>query len=238
MRGASERPDLALYVRALGVYARNLGVLFPPLVAAALGLGLTFAGNWAFAAIGGALFGIVALIIAIVEGYGFALAVIFADDAWRHGRANLRAAWENAARRAGDILLTIVGFLFIMYVAGLVGALIAIPYFGLLVQLLALWAFIYAIPAAAIGGVPAGGAFSVSLQSAKRHPIATALLAVVSLVVYYGLSVWGFNALAPYLSGNLAAFTVTQLLLTAIALGYIALVAAKQYADFAFRPYW
>jgi len=31
---------------------------------------------------------------------------------------------------------------------------------------------------------------------------------------------------------------IATALLTAIALGYIALVVAKQYSDLAFRPYW
>jgi hypothetical protein len=237
IRRSPELPDFAMYVRALAVYARNLGVLLPPLVAAAVGVGLDYLGSWLFAAIGGALMGIIQLAVFIILGYGFALAVIFADDAWRHGRGSLRSAWDGAARRAGDILLTIVGFLFLIYVAGLIGDLIPVPYFSYVLKAVALWAFIYAIPAAAIGGVPSGGSFSVSLQSAKRHPAATALLVVVSYLVWIGLTDKGFAAIAIYLH-SFGAYYVAQLLLQAIALGYIALVVAKQYADFAFRPYW
>jgi hypothetical protein len=175
------------------------------------------------------------LIARIIEGYAFAIAVIFADDAWRHGRASLTSAWQQARRKAGDIIITVIGFLFLMYVAGLIGNIVgAIGYYVL--SLLALWAFIYAIPATAIGGIPAGGAFSVSLQTARRHPLATALIAIVSLLVWRGLTFYAFNSLAPYM--NIAGYYAAQALLTAIALGYIALVLTRQYTDFAFRSYW
>lgn len=225
--------DWKLYFEALPLYARNLGVLLYPLIGAGIGLGLTYLEGPLFNPIGGAGDPIIAFIIQMIYGFAFGLAVIFADDAWRHGRGNLRSAWEQGRRRAGNILITVLGFYFLLYVAGLVGG-FAGPWGSLALTVVAVWAFIYAIAAAAIGGVPAGAAFSASLQTARRHPLATAILAIVSYVVYRGLTDFALQAIGAYMG---AGFDVAQVLLTAIALGYIALIIARQYADLAFR-FW
>jgi cation transport ATPase len=233
MRLGGQRLDLALYFQALPVYARNLGVLLPPLIAAGIGVGLRYASGPLFAGVGGAGYPIIAFIIQILYGYAFAVSVIFADDAWRHGRGNLRSAWDQASRKAGNILISVIGFYFLIYVAGLVGG-IGGPILSEALSALAVWAFIYSIPAAAIGGVPSGAAFSASLQAARRHPLATAILVIVSLIVWYGLAIYAPASIGPYVS---AGYDVAVVLLTAIALGYIALIVARQYADFAFR-FW
>lgn len=233
MRSPVSGLDWKLYFEALPLYARNLGVLLYPLIAAAIGLGLTYVEGPLFNPIGGAGDPIIGFIIQIIYGYGFALAVIFADDAWRHGRASLGAAWNQARSKAGNIILAIIGFYFLVYVAGLVGN-IGGPYLALALTVLAVWAFIYAIPAAAIGGIPGGAAFSASLQSARRHPLATAILAIVAYVVYVGLTQYALGAIGGYMG---IGYDAAQVLLTAIALGYIALIIARQYADLAFR-FW
>ena len=225
--------DWKLYVEALPVYARNLGVLLYPLIAAIIGLGIGYLGAWLSAPMGYAILGIFTYIALVIEGYGFALAVIFADDAWRHNRGNLRAAWEQGRRRAGDIFIAIIGFFFLVYVAGLIGN-IGGPYIALALTVVAVWAFIYSIPAAAIGGIPAGGAFSASLQSARRHPVATAVLTIVSYGVWIGLTRYALDAIGGYMG---VGYDAAQVLLSAIALGYIALIVARQYAALAFR-FW
>lgn len=233
MRG--QRVDAALYGQAFAVYARNVGVLLPPLVAAAVALGLEYAQGPLFAPIGGAGDPLIAYLIYLLYGFAFAMSVIFADDAWRHGRASLVSAWNEARRKAGSILIAVIGFLFLLWVAQMIGGFIGGPILGLALGALALWAFIYSIPAAAIGGVPGGAAFSASLQAAKRQPLATAVLVVVSIVVWFGLSVYALAHAGPFLG---AGYDVARLLLTSIAIGYIALVVARQYGDLAFRPYW
>lgn len=235
MRPGGTRLDAAMYAQALPVYARNLGVLLPPLVAAVIGVGLDYLSGPLFAAVGGAGASLFTFITLLIEGFAFAVAIIFADDAWRHGRANLGTAWAQARRRAGDIIISVMGFLFLTYVAGLIGGILG-PIFSYVLTAVAVWAFIYAIAAAAIGGVPAGGAFSVSLQTARRYPLATAVLAIVSVVVWIGLTEYALRAVTPYLS--LPAYYAAQVLFAAIALGYIALVLAKQYADLGIRGYW
>lgn len=233
MRRSGGQLDWKLYFEALPLYARNLGVLLYPLLAAGIGLGLTYIEGPLFNPIGGAGDPIINFIIQVVYGFGFALAVIFADDAWRHGRGNLRATWDQGRKRAGDIFLAIIGFYFLIYVAGLIGSMGG-GYVALVLTVLAVWAFIYAIPAAAIGGIPAGGAFSASLQSARRHPLATAILAIVSYGVWVALTRYALAAIGGYLG---AGYDAAQVLLTAVALGYIALIIARQYADLAFR-FW
>jgi hypothetical protein len=233
MRRSGQTPGWKFYFEAVPLYARNLGVIFFPLVAAAIGVGLTYVEGPLLNPIGGAGGGLIGFIMQVVYGFAFGVAVIFADDAWRHGRANLRAAWETARRKAGDILLAVIGFLFLTFVAGMIGGVLG-PFGSLALTVVTVWAFIYAIPAAAIGGMPAGAVFSASLQAARRHPIATAVLAVVSYGVWIGLTQYALAAVGAYLG---AGYDVAQLLLTAVALGYIALIVTRQYADFAFR-FW
>lgn len=225
--------DWKLYFEALPLYARNLGVLLYPLIAAGIGLGINYLGQWLSAPMGFAIMGIFTYIALVIEGYGCALAIIFADDAWRHGHGNLRNAWDQGKRRAGDIFLAIIGFYFLIYVAGMIGG-IGGPILSLALTVVAVWAFIYSIPAAAIGGIPAGGAFSASLQAARRHPLATAVLAIVSYGVWIGLTRYALGAIGGYLG---VGYDAASVLLAAIALGYIALILARQYADLAFR-FW
>lgn len=226
--------DLSMYVRALPLFARNLGVLLPPLIVALLAVGLNYFGGWFFAASGGAGVPLVGFLEMVLYGFAFGVSVIFADDAWRHGRAHLAAAWENARRKAGNIFIAVIGFLFVVWIARLIGGMVLGNVASLALGALAVWAFIYTIPAAAIGGTPGSAALSASLQGAKREPAATAILVIVSLVVWVGVTVYGADALPFYGIG----YDIAAALLKAIALGYIALVVARQYSDLAFRPYW
>jgi hypothetical protein len=230
----TERIDFAMYLQAIPLYGRNLGVLLAPLAAALIGLGLAYAAGPLFAPINGAGDPIVGFISQLIYGFAFAISLIFADDAWRHGRAHFVSAWESAKRKAGSILMAVLGFYFLIYVAQMIGA-IAGPIVAMALGALAVWAFLYAIPAAALGGVPGGAAFSTSLQAARRHPIATALLTIVSLLVYYYVGLVLPLEIGPFLG---AGFDAARVLLTAVALGYVALIVSKQYSDFAFRPFW
>jgi hypothetical protein len=223
-----------MYVRALPLFARNLGVLFPPLVAALIALGLNYFGGWFFAASGGAGAPLIGFVVMVLYGFAFGISVIFADDAWRHERAHLVPAWENARRKAGNIFIAVIGFLFLVWIARTIGGMILGNVASLALGALAVWAFIYTIPAGAIGGTPGSAALSASLQGAKREPAATAVLVIVSLVVWAGLTVYATEYLPFYGIG----YDIAAALLKAIALGYIALVVARQYSDLAFRPYW
>ncbi|MFN2448465.1 MAG: hypothetical protein ABR508_01555 [Candidatus Baltobacteraceae bacterium] len=230
-----ERLDLLSYVRAVPVLGRNMGVVAAPLAGMLIVIALAWLNHPLFDQVGGAGDPITGLLANLAQGFAFGIAVIFADDAWRHGRGHLSSSWDGARSRAANILIASLGFFFLLYVAGMIGAILPVPYLALALQAIAVWAFIYAIPAAAIGGIPGGAVFSQSLQTARRNPVATALLVIVCAIVYIGLTGYALAALAG--SMNWAARDAAQLVLGALALGYIAVVIAKQYADFAFRPY-
>lgn len=236
MRRAPDKPDFAVYAQAFAVYGRNLAVLVPIFVGMIAVIALDYIGQWLFSPIGGAGAPLTGLIGNLILGFAFGVSVIFADDAWRHGRANLASAWVTGRQRAGNIVLTVLGFGFLLYVANIIGGVLPVPYLSLVLQLLALWAFIYSVPAAAIGGIPVGGTFSVSLQTAKANPLATILLLIVSAIVYVGITTYALGAVAWYLPNY--GFEAAKFLLTSLALGYIATVMAKVYADLRFRPYW
>jgi hypothetical protein len=223
-----------MYVQALPLYARNLGVLFPPLVAALINIGLVHFSGWFFAATGGVGASLVVPLIMVLYGFAFGTSLIFADDAWRHGRGSLPSAWSDTRRKAGNILIAVIGFLFLTWIARYIGSMSGSSYVALALDALALWAFIYAIPAAAIGGTPGGASLSASLQAARRQPLATAVLVIICFIVWKGLQYYAILWLPFSEIGN----EIAGALLTATALGYIALVVAKQYSDLAFRPYW
>ena len=228
------RIDLTFYLTALPLYARNVGVLAFPLAAALIGLGLQYLSGPLFAPVAGAGDPVIQFIINVIYGFALALAIIFAGDAWRHGRGNLSAAWSEGRRKAGQIFVAVIGFLFLTYIAQAIGGLGG-AYLSAALGALALWAFIYAVPAASIGGVPGGAAFSASLQAARRSPIATAILTIVCLAVYYYVGMVLPERIAPYLG---AGYDIARVLLSAFASGYVALIVSRQYNDLAFRPFW
>ncbi|MBV9269883.1 MAG: hypothetical protein JO165_02235 [Candidatus Eremiobacteraeota bacterium] len=232
--------DLSLYFRALPVYARNLGVALPPLVAALIMLLLTYISGPLFSGVGGlgaSLLSPTGIIGTLLTGFALGTAIIFADDAWRHGRARIQLAWDDARRKAGNILLTALGFYFIIYVAQLVGSLLPIPFLPQACQAVALFFLIYSLPSASIGGTPAQLAFSTSIRAARSYPIQTLILTIIFYVFVFWLADYLTQLVLPYVSyyGALAC----RVLFVGILQGYVALVLAKQYSDFTFRgPYW
>ncbi|MDQ2663848.1 MAG: hypothetical protein M3Y18_07440 [Candidatus Eremiobacteraeota bacterium] len=227
--------DAGMYVAALGLYAKNLAVALPPLVAAIVAYLLTFLSGPITDPVGGAGGGIFGLISQLLFGFAFGVSVIFADGAWRHSRANVRSAWDEGRRKAGNIVLASLGFFFLIYVAQMVGGLLQLGWMGSsLLGALAVFGLIYTLPAASIGGVPAVASLNRSVQMARARPLSTAVLAVVSLFVYYYVGIILPDVIAPYGPAN----AIAHILLPAAAIGYVALVAAKAYADLAFSAYW
>ena len=226
--------DISLYFKALPLYARNLGVAIPPLAAAIIKIGLGYLSGPVTDPLGGAGAGIFGLIAQLVLGFSLGISLIFADDAWRHGRASLSSAWSEGRRKVGTILLATLGFFFLTYVAELIGGLFGSIGSAVLAAIAAFF-FIYAFPAAAIGGAYGPDVFSISLRLARSRPLPTAILTIVSLFVYFYVGFILPVILGPYVGG--AGYIVLQLLLPALAIGYVALVVAKQYGDFSFGRY-
>jgi hypothetical protein len=228
--------DLSVYVKALPLLVRNPAIIVVPVLMAVIGvlLQLTLLPYYGGAA--GSLTGQLASFITfLLELFGLGAACIIADDAWRHGRASFEKGWAEARNRGGDILFAALGFTLLLAVAQYAGMLLG-PLALILIVLVVVFV-LFAIPAAAIGGVPGGAAIQVSIDHVRGAPLPAVIAAIVT-VALLGLGV-------PFLSVNLAraipllhASLILNLLVGAlvqgIAVSYIALILTKTYTDAAF----
>ncbi len=233
--------DLTAYGKALLLLVRNPSLVLAPLAAGVvtvvIGL-LTPGGGGLF---GGLNAGLMQFVSFLLDAFGLSVALIQADTAWRRGRAPLDAAWREAGRKAGDILLAAVGFNFVIFLAMLLGG-----YLGfagtIALGIVALFFFIYALPAAAIGGIPGGAALQVALERARAGPIPTAVAVVVCIAAYLAVPYFVGTALLPVVLslGNYVpvAAQLVAILAQAIAAAYVALVLSKAYNDIAYRGYF
>jgi len=236
VRRSSPQVDLLAYLRAFVLLARNPQIALAPLAAALAELLLEklvpTEGSGMIGALNGGLMG---LIIQLVDFYALAVALIVAEAVWRRGRAPFDAAWEEARSKAGAILFAAIGFGFVLYVAGLVGG-IAGGLGSIALTLVATFFFIYALPAAAIGGIPGSGALQISLERARSRPLATGLVTALCIVAFVFAPSLILAAIGPALMQFDSPYTGTVLsLVTAVAkaliAGYVALVLAKTYDD-------
>lgn len=228
--------DFGAYLRAFGLYARNPWLLVAPLLAGLAGALLTMVFSQPSPGpLGGLTAGLTGLFVQLLDAFGLAVSLVVADTAWRRGRAPFGDAWEEARRKAGDILMAAIGYTFIVYVAGLVGSFVG-NYGALALTAVAAFFFIYTIPAAAIGGIPGGAALQVSIERVQRSYANTFVLGIV-FVAFTALFpvIWQYAALGlASLSDLFASNAVVQIVGTtikAIGLGYLALVMAKAYND-------
>jgi hypothetical protein len=225
--------DLLMYVRALGLLVRNPSIIVVPLLMGVVGV---FVGQIGGGSGGGIIGGITQLLVILLNMFAFGAACIIADTAWRRGHASFDDGWNEARRKGGEILTAAMGFTFVLYLAQFAGTLV-----GALANILlavALYFLIYTIPAAAIGGVPGGAALQISIERARYHPLPTIVVAVVSVAAYLLGSL-----LMPYFAPLLAQSSFASFnlvialfgaLIQAIAVGYIALIVTKTYADISF----
>lgn len=234
--------DAGAYFRAIPLYLRNPQIALAPFVTALIGtliLMVLSPGSGSFGALGG---GIGSLIVSLLDGFGLGVAVIMGDAAWRHGRSSFESAWEEGRRKLGDILFAALGYNFVLWIAGIVGGLLG-QVAGLALTAVAAYFFIYAIPAAAIGGIPGGAALSVSLERVKRSYLNTLLL-VIAYVVVYALVPTFWGVVATPLVQNVTFINpsiLSEIVLTVvkgICAGYVALVMAKAYSNVSFGRFW
>jgi hypothetical protein len=231
------RVDLSAYARAVPLLLRNPQIALAPLLAAVAQILIVMlvpadAGS---SFLGVANYSLSGLLAQLIAGFGFGVALIVAEMAWRRGRAPFDDAWEDAQRKTGGILLATIGLGFIVYVAGLVGSIV--PGFGsIFLVLIAYFFFIYTIPAAAIGGFPGGAALQASLETARRAPLATLPVTALYVFSFAYAPTLIVEALQPLLLGSsiFASGVVSSLVVAAIkaiVTGYVALVLAKTYDD-------
>lgn len=235
MKPSRERLDLSVYVRAFAVFARNPTVIVLPLLAGVIGVLVAQVSD----VTGGSfLNSITSFLVLLVELFALGVAIIIGDAGWRRGSASFDEAWQDARNKGRDILFAAFGFTFVFSIAQYTTTLIGS--FGIILMALAVYALIYTIAAASIGGIPGGAAISVSIERVKSGPMAAALLTVVTLVLlfYIGqfIDIWivGYTGIDSPLIARMIGAAVNSILT-----GYVAIVMAKVYSDVSFTmPRW
>jgi hypothetical protein len=219
-----QRVDFAIYLRALEVYFKNPIIALAPLAAGLLNILLL-----RFSAFGGGLVGLLTLLI---ELFALGVALIAADFAWRYKNARFGQAWYEAKRKVSDILLASLGVAFVIYLPEFLSGFLG-P-FVMILQAIAFMFIIYAIPAAAMGGVPGGAALQASVDRMQANPGSTLVLFIVCYAAYNAAplidsSIYGL--LSPYITARNAVpvASVISACTHALALGYIASALAKVY---------
>lgn len=236
-----------MYVGALGLLVRNPAILLGPFAASLLqGVLSLMAGTMASGGgpIGTVNASLTQLIAQLLNSVGLAIAIIAGDFAWRRGRTNLDETWSDARRKLPDILMAALGFNFIVWVASYAGSFILGGIGALVLGAIALFFFIYTMPAAAIGGIPGGAALQVSLERARANPAPTFIVFAIYIVTFFILAGVATNYLFLWLvtlgvpmSNAVTALAVA--VVQAILGGYVALVLAKTYADISYgRRYY
>jgi len=229
--------DLTVYAKAVPLLLRNLAIVVVPLLMAVVGVLLQllvvgYGGGGAGVLAGG----LASFIQIMLELFGLGAACIIADDAWRHRRASFENGWAEARRRGGDILYAALGFTLLLFVAQYAGSLLG-P-LSIVLTVVVIVFLIWAIPAAAVGGVPGGAAIQASIDRVRG----AALSAVIAAIVTVAVLVIGVPLLSRYAGGWLlplaGASIIPELLLNALlqglAVAYIALILTKTYTDAAF----
>lgn len=225
-----ENVNLSIYGRGLAVLAKNPVIVVFPLLAALLEMAMQWIRGPLFDPLGGNDFGFFSLLVNLIDGFAFSLAIIAAETGWRGRKATFSATMDEGGRKAPNILLATIGFFFVLFAAGLIASYLPIPFLGLALTAAAAFFLIYVFPAAAIGGIPGFAAISASIERVRANYLGAAVLAIVAIVLfYYVVGVLGIYASLPL--GLYAPYGI--LLLKAIVLSYLAVVFARQYDEVA-----
>lgn len=187
--------------------------------------------------LGGFGTGILQMAVQIVYLFSFGAAIVQANNIERGHRAGFDDAWEETRKKAGGIILAAIGFQFVAFVGQYIGQIFSIDAIGIVLQLVAYFFLIYTIPAAAIGGLPAGLALSGSIRAVRNNPLAAAVLAIAFVVLWVLLPNY-LLALCANAFG--AGFTpliqdLSLAIYRAIVLAYLAFPFAVTYDDIAFK---
>lgn len=236
MRPSRERPDLLVYLRAFGVFARNPTVIVLPLLAGLIGVLVSQVSDVAG---GGLIASLTTFLLLLIQLFALGVSIIIGDAGWRRGRASFDEAWQDARNKGRDILFAAFGFTFVLSIAQYAGQLVP-GIIGIVLLAIATYYLIFTIAAAAIGGIPGGAAISVSIERVRGAPLASAILTIVVLVLFFFLP----RALDTFL---FTTFGVTSpmigllidAVIQAVITGYLAIVMAKVYANVSFTaPRW
>ncbi|MDB5071695.1 MAG: hypothetical protein JWM87_2806 [Candidatus Eremiobacteraeota bacterium] len=251
-RAPAPAVDFGVYAKAVPLLVRNPAIMVIPLLMAVIGVlvGLMTSASGG-GIIGGTTSGLSSFIVLLLQLFGLGAACLMADDAWRHGHASFENGWSEARRRGGDLLMAALGVTLIFSVAQYAGALLAslIPFYlggfnaaALLLMVAAAVFLIWAIPAAAVGGVSGGASIQTSIDRVRATPATAVVAAIITFAllqfaVPYAASYLWVQVFA-YAGGSVIVGLLIQALLGAIALAYVALFITKTYTDGAFTRRW
>jgi hypothetical protein len=230
------RIDLAMYARAIPLLVRHPSILVMPLLAAVVDLLVTQISAVGTDALGGIGASLYQIIVQVVYGFSFGVAVIQASNAWRGRRATFDDAWEEGRRKAGGIMLATIGFGFLLYAAQYIGSLLGIGAM-IALQLVAAFFLIYTIPAAAIGGLPGAAAISGSIRAVRANWLGSAILAIVFVALWVLLPMLVYTPQFVLALGPIGS-EIAMAAIKALVLAYVAFPFAKQYDDVAFTRLW
>jgi hypothetical protein len=228
--------DFAMYVQAIPLLARHPSIFVMPLLAAVVDLLIAQITPFFTDAAGGTGTFLFQIIVQLVYGFCFGVALIAANNVWRSRRSTFDEAWEEGRHKAGGILIATIGFYFLIYVAGYAGSLLGNPAVQIVLQLLVAFFLIYTIPAAAIGGMPGNLAIGASFRAVRENLLGAAILAIAFVFFWVWLPEFIVNRFAIEL--GVIGYELVHAAIKAIVLAYLAFPFAKQYDDVAFRGYW
>jgi hypothetical protein len=233
MKASRERIDFTVYLKAFAVFARNPTVVVLPLLAGVMGV---LVAEFSDVASGGLIGSLTTFLLLLLQLFALGVSIIIADGGWRRGTVSFDDAWQDARRKGRDILFAAFGFTFVLSIAQYAGTIVG-SFIGIVLLAIAMYALIYTIAAAAIGGIPGGAAISVSIERVRSAPMAAALLTVVSLVLLFYVGTFIEAALfsAVGVTSPILA-SIVGAIIQAILYAYIAVVMAKVYADVSFTP--
>ena len=244
LRGGSGL-DPATYFKSIGLLVRNPSIMLAPFAASLVqSVLMLMAGTMLSGGVIGTMnASLTQLVAQLLNSVGLAIAIIVADIAWRRGRAAFDEAWDDARRKLPDILMAALGFNFLVFVASYIGSMFLGGIGGLVLGAIALFFFIYTMPAAAIGGIPGGASLQVSLERARANVLPTLVVYVVYIGTFFILNAYATSYVFFWLTslGVPSSNVVTALtvaVIQAILSGYVALVLAKTYADISYGRRW
>jgi hypothetical protein len=224
-----------MYARAIPLLLRHPTIFVMPLLAAVVDLLVGQISPYFTDSLGGMGDFVFQIIVQLVYGFSFGVAVIAANNVWRGRRATFDEAWEDGRHKAGGILIATIAFYFLIWAAGYITSFFGIGLLSIVLQLAVAFFLIYTIPAAAIGGMPGNLAIGASFRAVRENVLGAVILAIVFVLLWI---------VAPSQLVRVSAgmsVIVYQLILAAIkavVLAYLAFPFAKQYDDVAFRGFW
>ena len=225
-----------MYVQAIPLLARHPSIFVMPLLAAVVDLLVGQISPFFTDAAGGAGNFLFQIVVNLVYGFCFGVAVIAANNVWRRRRATFDEAWDEGRKKAGGILIATIGFYFLIWAGGYIASIVGSPILQIVLQIAVAFFLIYTIPAAAIGGMPGNLAIGASFRAVRGSLLGTLILSILFVLLWVVLPgyVAGHFALALGAVGSQLVLAA----LRAIALAYLAFPFAKQYDDIAFTGYW